>query len=221
VKPSASWHLPQPDWLQHRLTVWGAAGEVAGFCRAAAGSGVVLWWQDHDRLAEDWFHLLLEAPPERRSISVAGARLLAGQLRDAVWEAHELALSHLGAHGCPFDLQALAPVPRGILRLGADDPASLAWLWRHWGTTWPLRRVEVLAPTEAELARCGQGDAVFCCGFWSADWTPWPVISGVRQRWPALLVVVAPVYDARSHAARQLLRDGGHSVREVGQIGTV
>jgi hypothetical protein len=84
-----------------------------------------------------------------------------------------------------------------------------------------LRRVEVLAPTEAELARCGQGDAVFCCGFWSADWTPWPVISGVRQRWPALLVVVAPVYDARSHAARQLLRDGGHSVREVGQIGTV
>jgi hypothetical protein len=53
-----------------------------------------------------------------------------------------------------------------------------------------------LTPTDVELARCGEGEAVFCCGFWSADWTPWPVISGVRARWPALRVVVAPVYDA-------------------------
>ena len=154
---AAGWHLPQPDWLQHRLTVCGAADEVAGFCRQASGSGVVPWWQDHDRLAEDWFHLLLEAPPERRTV---------------------------------------APVPRAILRLGADDPASLAWLWRHWGTTWPLRRVEALAPTDAELARCEAGEAVFCCGFWLADWTPWPVISGVRARWPALRVSVVPLYDA-------------------------
>ncbi len=50
-----------------------------------------------------------------------------------------------GSGRCPFNLHRLVPVPARILALGADDPAALLWLREHWGTTRPLRLVEVLA----------------------------------------------------------------------------
>jgi hypothetical protein len=174
--------LAQPDWLAHRLTVTGPAKQVAAFRRAAAGSGIVPWWWDHDALAEDWFHLLMTAP--HRGISATGARLLAHALRDAVQEAHDRAAARIDRRSCPFDLNALRPVPPALLRRGADDPASLDWLWRHWGTTWPLRRVEVLVP-ELEGFRCS-----FC----AADWTPWPALAWLRARFPALHIEITPLY---------------------------
>jgi hypothetical protein len=171
----------------HRLTVEGQAEQVAAFRAAAAGSGSVAWRWDHDALAEDWFHLLMTAP--HRNISASGARLLAHQLRDAVQEAHDRAAARMDRRSCPFDLNALRPVPAALLRRGADDPASLDWLWRHWGTTWPLRRVKVLVP-ELRL----DGTASFCCSFCSADWTPWPALAWLRTRFPALRIDVVPVY---------------------------
>lgn len=182
-------HLPQPDWLAHRLTVEGDARDVAAFRQASRGSGIVPWHHDADRMAEDWFHLMLAPPPHRRSISVLGARVLAGQLRDAVWEAQARALARRDAKTSPFDLHAVLPVPPSLLRLGSDAPESLDWLRLHWGTVWPLRRVE-LRPSPVELA----GRAVFTCDFWSADWTPWPAIAALRSRFPALLIGVTPHY---------------------------
>jgi hypothetical protein len=71
---------------------------------------------------------------DTRTLSVAGARVLAGQLRDAVARRHERAVARVGASRvCPFDLHALVPVPDTVLRLGPDDPIALAWLSEHWG----------------------------------------------------------------------------------------
>ncbi|HTR16257.1 MAG TPA: hypothetical protein VMI52_04400 [Acetobacteraceae bacterium] len=172
--------LPQPDWLYHRLTVSGPEAALAAFRAAAAGAGVVPWVYDYDQLEEDWFHLLIAPPPHRRSISLHGARILARNLRDAAFERHEHAVSLVGfSSACPFDLHALVPVPRAILRLGPDHPDARLWLWQNWGTTWPLRHVR-------ELKQRAGDEAGFVCEFWSADWTPWPALRQARTAWPTL-----------------------------------
>ena len=178
--------LPQPDWLQTTLTLTGPADTVAACRTAAAGAGVVPWATDYDRLEEDWFHLLIAPPPQRRGLSLHGARILARRLREAAWAQHEEAVSRVGAsRACPFDLHALVPVPPEILRLGDDHKQALVWLWENWGTTWPLRRVEAL-PTP--------GEATFRVRFWSADWTPWPALARIRVRWPDLRLKARPAY---------------------------
>ena len=135
--------LAHTDWLYHRLTIAGPQEGVAAFRAAARGAGVIPWHLDLDRLEEDCFHLLVSPPaPQQRTLSLAGARIVAGQLRDAVGRRHDLAVARVGrSRACPFDLHALVPVPDAMLRLGPDDPASLAWLWEHWGTTQALRHV--------------------------------------------------------------------------------
>jgi hypothetical protein len=196
--------LPHPDWLHHTLTVTGPEAELAALRQAACGAGVTPWVYDYDRMAEDWFNLMVAPPPPlRRTISVAGARILANQLRDAVWARHEAAVSQVGVcTSCPFDLHALVPVPFEILRLGPDDPRALAWLWQHWGTTWSLRRIEQAPLANAEQAALPDTHAAFRCRFWAADWTPWPALATVRQRWPALSIAVRPDYGlAASEAA--------------------
>jgi hypothetical protein len=65
-----------------------------------------------------------------------------------------------------------------ILRLGYDDPEAIQWMWEHHGTTMALRRVE-----EVE----GQGWRV---RFFSADWTPWPVLASIRRKWVDVTVRV-------------------------------
>jgi hypothetical protein len=32
-------------------------------------------------------------------------------------------------------------------------------------------------------------------GFWSADWTPWPALLALRERWPGLRFDLRPLYD--------------------------
>jgi hypothetical protein len=77
---------------------------------------------------------------------------LSGQLREAAAHRHALAITQVGhSRACPFDLHALLPVPDAILRRGPDDPAALAWLWTHWGTTQTLRHVAVDEATGAVL----------------------------------------------------------------------
>ena len=87
-----------------------------------------------DSLEEDCFHLLVN--PAHRALSLAGARVLAGQLREAVEHRHAVAMARVGhSRACPLDLHALVPVPGAILLLGLDHPDALTWLWQHWGTT--------------------------------------------------------------------------------------
>ena len=194
--------LPHPDWLRHHLTVTGDADLVTLFRQAARGPGAVPWADDLGPAEEDWFHLLLAVPLEgqRRSISLQGARILAGQqLRDAVERRREMASVRAGrgrggdGGACPLDLHRLVPVPADILRLGPVHPRARRWLWEHWGTTWPLRHVTELPAPKPGKAAAGEPWRLRL-GFWSADWTPWPAILRLRADWPALRFEVRPRY---------------------------
>ncbi len=154
------------------------------------------WRHDPAGPAEDWFHLLAAPPPpQQRSLSLAGARILAGQLRDAVEQQQaQVAEQAPRSRACPLDLHRLVPIPDSLLRLGPDHPDTLAWLWAQWGTTAPLRHV-----AELPVPRAGRPPARppgwLWLGFWAADWTPWPALLRLRQDWPELRIAVRPIYD--------------------------
>ena len=82
-------------------------------------------------------------------------------------------------------------MPDSILRLGPDDPASLAWLRTHWGVVQPLRNVRLKKEgQDRRLRRSARLDYEF----WSADWTPWAAIQMARRRWPASVFDIRPDY---------------------------
>jgi hypothetical protein len=201
--------LVHTDWLHHRLIVSGPVVDITIFRAAAAGAGTIPWHLDLDRLEEDWFHLLVSPPaPQQRSLSAEGARVFAGQLRAAVSLRHEFGVARVGrSRTCPFDLHALVPVPGAVLRLGPDDPASLDWLWTHWGTTQALRHVAADSSHSDGEGQGGQtplpdgrtvggDDTTFRVTFWSADWTPWQALARIAERWPSLQVEARPTYEA-------------------------
>jgi hypothetical protein len=131
-KPADMLCLPNPEWLPQILTLTGPSAEVAAFRAAASGSGAIAWQRDHGRLEEDWVHALLAPPPAERGISVHGARIVAGQMRELI-EIHDVRASDDARRRCcPLDLNALVPIPDKMLRLGPDDPAVLVWLWENW-----------------------------------------------------------------------------------------
>jgi hypothetical protein len=175
---------PHPDWLYHRMAVEGTEPEVARFCAVASGTGIIPWETDYARAEEDIFVRLMASPGRaRRGIGAAGARRMAGRLRETVERQHQRALAAT-ARCCPFDLHALLPVPPDILALGADDDAARAWLWEHWGTSEALRHVAALPSDPAALH----------VAFWSADWTPWRALRSLEREWPDLRFAVRPVY---------------------------
>jgi hypothetical protein len=203
LRPQPPLRLAHTDWLHHRLTISGPAGDLVAFRKTAAGAGTVPWRLDLDRTEEDLFHLLVSPPPpQQRTLSLAGARILARQLRDAVALRHELAVARVGrSRACPFDLHALVPVPEDVLRLGPDDPDSLAWLWEHWGTTRELRQVAETGSIDPDLplgsAPPESGTESFCVNFVSADWTPWRALAQFATDWPALHVDIRPIYGTK------------------------
>jgi hypothetical protein len=195
---AAPLHLPHTDWLYHRLTVSGPTGDLTSFQGEAAGAGTIPWQLDLDRMEEDWFHLLVSpSPPQQRTLSIGGARVLAGQLRDAVARRHALAVARVGQSGArPFDLHALIPIPDALLRGGPDDPSALAWLWGNWGTTQSLRHVAMESAGQDERRQdvSSVGERTISFTFWSADWSPWRALAQLRQRWPALSFDLRPHY---------------------------
>lgn len=198
ARSGAPQRLAHTDWLYHHLTITGPDAALAAFRTAAEGAGSIPWQLDLERIEEDCFHLLVAPPPpHRRSLSLAGARIVAGQLRDVVARGHDLAVARVGrSRACPFDLHALVPVPAEILERGPDDPAALAWLWQHWGTTRALRHVAAdAAPRPDRPGRPAAGEAVLRLSFWSADWSPWRALAAIAARWPALRFDLCPFYD--------------------------
>lgn len=186
----SSWHHAttplrpaHTDWLHHHLDVEGTETALGTFAARAAGAGVIPWHLDLDQIEEDAFHILAGAG----ALSLYGAQVLAGQLRQAVGRRHGLAVNQVGhSRACPFDLHALLPVPPDVLVLGPDHPDAVAWLWRAWGTTEMLRHV---------TRRSKSTRTRLCFAFWSADWTPWRALETLRTNWPDLRWNVRPRYD--------------------------
>ncbi|WP_424140630.1 hypothetical protein [Roseomonas chloroacetimidivorans] len=192
--PDRPWQpRPEPvDWLYNRLTVSGPAERVAQFEAAAAGPGVIPWVLDLAELEEDYL-LPMAAPQDGvRAISLAGAKILARRLREAVALNHQRALARMATdRSCPFDLHRLLPIPASVLALGPEEGASRDWLRGHWGVTRPLRHVEALPSTlDGRRKRMGQ----MRVGFWSADWSPWGALARLRRAWPDLSLDLRPDY---------------------------
>ena len=185
--------LPTPDWLHHTLTVSGPEAALAGFRSAARGPGV-LPFRGKDRLQEDWLHRLLAPPPGLRGISVEGARILSERLREQVEIHAQAALDDRRAAACPLDLHALVPMPEALLRLGPGDSRVIAWLWTHWGTTWPLRHVTEESLSGPAILALPSGHAGIRIRFWSADWTPWRALACIRTGWPDITLSLAIDY---------------------------
>ena len=141
--------LADTDWLHHRLTVGGPAETVAAFAASAQGAGTIPWSLDAARVEEDLFHRLIAPPaPQRRSLSLEGARALARQLTEASVARHEAALARVGiSRACAFDLHALLPVPPDILRLG------LTPLYTRFADMWAAAAALAAVLAGAEWAR--------------------------------------------------------------------
>ena len=92
---------------------------------------------------------------------------------------------------CPFDLQALLPVPPAILQLGPAHPTALAWLATHWGTTDRLRQVKV-RPQATAGRRLPAGHTVAGYGFFTAGETPHAATAQLAPCWPALRFRLQP-----------------------------
>ena len=187
---TAPLRLDHTDWLHHRLTITGPDAALTAFRQAAAGAGIIPWQLDLDRIEEDMFNFLVAPPRQPRTLSVAGAGIVAGQLREAVSRRHDLAVARVGtSRACPFDLHALLPVPADVLWLGPDHPDALGWLWQNWGTTHALRHV-----SEPACSPPAPGEVAWQLTFWSADWTPWRALAALAVRWPSLRFEPQPSY---------------------------
>ena len=184
--------LPHPDWLRHALIVTGAAAAVAEFRQAASGPGGIPWaYPDLDDAADDRVLALINPPDGSQGLSLAAARILARELREAEFQHQNKLRAQAGSRLCPFDLHALVPIPSDILDLGPEDQKSLAWLRAHWGVLQSLRQV-VWVPAGCKKLRGKQ--AQLTLEFWAADWTPWPAILAIRRRFADLTLKVTPDY---------------------------
>lgn len=140
---------------------------------------------------EDIFNLAAAQPPALRRLSVDGCRVLARQFRERFEAHHARAAARVGhSLTCPFDLNALLPVPDAVLRLGTADVSAQAWLAANWGAE-RLRHV-----TRRKDARPGRrlprGHAVIGYGFFTSGDTPKAAITTVAARWPGLRFVLQP-----------------------------
>jgi hypothetical protein len=181
-----------PNWLYHHLIISGPPAAIANFAAAARGAGVIPWRLDFARIEEDVFNMTAAVPAERRQLNIASCHLLARQFRDPIEAHHARALARIGrSRACPFDLHVLLPVPTSVLALGPNDPAALAWLTTHWGTSDRLRQVHALAAPRPGR-RLPAGHAVIGYGFFTCGETPHAAIATLQPRWPELRFVLRP-----------------------------
>lgn len=182
---------PAP-WLYHHLIVTGPAETLEKFRQAARGSGIIPWATDGHEIEAFVFDLAASQPPALRALSMDGCRMLARQFRER-FEAHHLrAAAAVGrSRRCPFDLQALLPVPGVILRLGAADPNAVAWLATHWGVADRLRQATE-RPDLGPGRRLPREYGTLGYGFFTGGDTPAAAIAQLSARWPGLRLLLCP-----------------------------
>ncbi len=183
---------PAADWLFHHLTISGPDEPLRAFATAARGSGVIPWQLDYAALEEDVFVRAVSQPPSRRTLTVAGCRILARQFRDRVAAHQARAAALVGqSQACPFDLHTLLPVPATLLERGPTDPAALAWLTANWGVSDRLHQVAV-RHSATMGRRLPNGHDVVGYGFFTAGETPHAALVHLAGRWPRLRFRLLP-----------------------------
>ena len=141
-------------------------------------------------MEEDIFHWAVVA---RCALSIEGCHILARQFRERIEARDAKAATLIGqSRACPFDLHVLLPVPGEILRRGPTDPASLAWLARHWGTRDGLHKV-VERPNSSPGRRLPAGHTVVSYGFFTSGETPRAAVVQLGPCWPAQRFVLTPL----------------------------
>lgn len=192
AEPSAS--APSTSiWRYHHLTIKGPTDNLTAFAAAARGPGIIPWAIDRAAIEEDIFIRAVSQPGGRRSLSVAGCRILARQFRDRIEAREAKARGLIGiSRACPFDLQVLVPIPATILLKGNDHPTALTWMARHWGITNLPRRV-VVRSDAGPGRRQKAGYGVIGYGFFTAETSPTPAISTIAAHWPSLEFLLRPL----------------------------
>jgi hypothetical protein len=177
---------PDDGWLFHHLIAVGPSEDISLFQEAARGPGIIPWRLDYAAIEEDIFNMTASQPPALRGVSVEYCRDQARQFVERVQarEARAAALA-VGGRGCPFDLQALLPIPSDILELGMRHPTAVAWLAQHWGTK--HRLLQVAASLEARPGRRIPADNRFLgYRFYTVDHAPAEAVQAIAQSRPRL-----------------------------------
>jgi len=117
--------------------------------------------------------------------SIRAGEKLVQKFRDIAWWTHERerVAAELDPHRQAFDLNALFPIPRRVLRKGFAE-AGQEWMWRNWGVRWPIRRVTFAMEQRREERTGVKPVATF--RFLSEDWSPWIALVRMHERWPGL-----------------------------------
>lgn len=192
-----------PDFVWSRLEVSGERALLYDFINAAAGPGFLDWEVDWYRTYEEAYgSAMLGGAP-----SLGAASIVAHAITDRNW--HRIGAARRAAEldptRCPFDLNALIPVPEAVLRRGYRD-AGETWLWRHWGIGAPLRQVTleiVQRPFQDVLP-----PIVAVYRFLSEYWAPALAIASIRASWPELRFALTCQFLDDRPEARAVSRGG-------------
>jgi hypothetical protein len=189
-----------PEFIWNTLEVSGPKDAIDDFLNAAAGPGFIDWRPDWYSLYEYTYFLLMRAKQtaQEAELSEAAARIthesadaLAQKLRDRLWRLYERRRTAAEGDptGCPFDLNALLPIPAAVLERGGEAVAD--WMGANWGTRSAPWRVSC----GTALRRAGEGvRQVYAFTFLTEDWSPWIAIAKLRERWPTLEIALRPRY---------------------------
>jgi hypothetical protein len=166
---------------------------------SVAGPGCVIWPDVDPRASiETTIGLLLRGGARGGARSYEEARKIATALAERAAERIERGQrrAEIDKFGCPFDLQAIVPIPREVLLAGLEA-GGREWMRNLWGVDAPLVQVELQIRSKIVLPKRGRGrpragDTARAWTKTSARWTflsdrfPFPVFRKLLQKWPQI-----------------------------------
>jgi hypothetical protein len=166
---------------------------------SVAGPGCVLWPDlDPRQSIEETIGLLLRGGSYGGARNYEEARKIATAIAERAGEriADGQRRAEMDPFGCPFDLQAVIPIPRRILLRGYEG-GGRAWLLDKWGVDVPLAQVALSIRSAIVLPKRGRGRPR--AGTEAKSWTrtvarwdfeaenfPFPVFRRILGRWPGI-----------------------------------
>jgi len=188
--------------MQCQLTasVSGDPAPLYELVNSVSGSGCVIWPDIDPRLSvETTIGLLLRPGNRGGARTYEEARHVAADLAARVAEriAREQRAREIEPHGCPFDLQAIRPIPREVLLAGYGGGGK-DWLLENWGVAVPLSGVDLKIQTAIESEPRGRGRPRSGSGkprAWTttrATWSfvsetfPWACFRLLLRSWPGV-----------------------------------